>query len=197
MGKHLYKLLVIAGLFTSGAGHADDGAWQESYRLEALYQYEAALAALNSVGSDNELALLRRGWLAYLQGAHSKSIDYYNKALSKNAKSLDARLGVMLPLMAQQRWREAALNANKALEVAPWNYHAHLRLMITEQALKQWSELAEHASAVTERYPSETDPWIFLARASRKLGNEKIAAQAYRKALELVPDNFEARQYID
>lgn len=69
--------------------------------------------------------------------------------------------------------------------------------MITEQALKQWSPLEKHASNVVAHYPSDVDAWVFLARAQRKLGNEKNAAQAYRKVVELVPDNFEAIQYLE
>lgn len=174
---------------------ADVDPWQESYRLEGLFQYDAALNALNSASSDNELVLLRRGWLYYLKGSHSKAIDYYQKAISKNGKSLDARLGIILPLMAQRRWREAASNANKVLEVAPWNYHAHVRLMATEEALKQWSVLQKHAQSVTERYPTDVDAFVFLARSYRQLGNDNAATEAYKKVLELVPSNFEANQF--
>ena len=139
--------------------------------------------------------LLRRGWLNYLKGSNSKSIEYYKKAIKYNSKSLDARLGITLPLMAQQRWREAASDAKKVLEVAPWNYHAHIRLMITEEALKQLTELEKHARSVAERYPSDADAYVFLGRAYRMLGNNNGTKQAYQKALEIAPANFEARQY--
>lgn len=191
----LSMLLVVISTLSVTRVLADVDPWKESYRLESLFQYDAAINALNSASNDNELALLRRGWLYYLKGSHSKSIDYYQKAISKNGKSLDARLGIILPLMAQQRWREAASNANKVLEVAPWNYHAHVRLMATEEALKQWTALEKHARSVTERYPTDVDAFVFLARAYRQLGNDKAATEAYRKVLELVPSNFEASQF--
>ena len=195
MRKIINLILSLGFLFPAGYLMADPDPWAESYRLENVYQYDAALNALNGVSSDNELVLLRRAWLYYLKGSNSKSIDYYNKAINKNSKSLDARLGIILPLMAQQRWREAESNAKKVLEVAPWNFHAHIRLMVTEEALKQWSQLEKHARSVYERYPSNPDALVFMARAYRKQGNDKAAAQAYEKVLELVPDNFEAKQY--
>ena len=189
------SILSLGLIFQTGLLIADPDPWKESYRLENVYQYDAALNAINGVSSDNELVLLRRAWLYYLKGSNSKSIDYYKKAINKNNKSLDARLGIILPLMAQQRWREAESNAKKVLEVAPWNYHAHVRLMATEEALKHWSQLEKHARSVYERYPSDADALVFMARAYRKQGNDKAATQAYEKVLELAPDNFEARHY--
>jgi len=175
---------------------ADVDPWRESYRLEGLYQYDAAISALNSISSDNELALLRRGWLNYLKGSHSKAIEYYKKAISKNANSLDARLGMILPLLAQQRWREAEQDANKILEIAPWNGLAHIRLMQSEEALKQWSQLAKHAESVYQRYPTDATAWVYAARAYRKLGNNDAAKHAYNKVLELIPDHVEANLFL-
>ncbi len=197
MNKY-FKLLLLLGLLTqAGFAYGDVNPWKESYRLEAVYQYDAALNVLNVVSSDNELVLLRRGWLNYLKGSHSKAIDHYKKALKKNKQSLDARLGIVLPLLAQQRWREAALNANKVLEVAPWNYYAHIRLMAAEQALKKWSQLEKHARSAHQHFPNDATFIVYLARANHKLGNKKTAQVWYEKLLELAPDNFEATQYLD
>ena len=194
--RNLCLLPVILFSLTSHAW-ADTDPWKESYRLESVFQYDAALDALNSISAENELVLLRRGWLNYVKGSHSKAIDYYQKAISRNGKSLDARLGIILPLLAQQRWREAAQNANKVLEVAPWNYYAHVRLMEAEEALKDWAQLAKHAQSVYERYPSDATVLVYLARANQKSGNNGAAKEAYKKLLELVPDHFEAKQYLE
>jgi tetratricopeptide (TPR) repeat protein len=175
---------------------ADIDPWKESYRLENSFQYQAALNALNKVTSSSELLLLRRGWLNYLKGSNSQSIESYKKALNKNSQSLDARLGIILPLLAQQRWRESALNANKVLQVAPWNYYAHIRLMAAEEALKQWEQLKQHASNVNLRYPSDATVIVYIARANRKLNHKTIAIRWYKKVLELVPENIEAKLYL-
>jgi len=196
--KYISPALAALLFFISSIALADINPWAESYRLESLYQYEAANNALNAIANkdpNNELLLLRRGWLEYLSGNHSKSIEYYKKAASVNGQSLEAQLGMILPLMAQQRWREAAASANKVLETAPWNYHAHIRLMACEQALKQWSTLEKHAQQVAARYPTDASVWVFLGRARHHLGNKDGASSAYDKVLQLVPDNFEASQY--
>lgn len=192
------KLLIMTLLIGfSISAHADINPWKESFRLEEAFQYDAAIAALSSVDAGNELAKLRRGWLNYLKGSHSASIEHYKKAIQSNSDSLDGRLGLLLPLLAQQRWREAALNAEKVLEIAPWNYHAHVRLMLTEEAVKQWSKLSAHALAVHHHYPSDATVLVYLARASHKLGDKAAANKYYIKVLELIPDHIEAKQYID
>ena len=195
MRTTLLCILLSQGLLLLTPAQADTNPWKESYRLEHAFQYDAALNALNSVSSEDDLVLLRRGWLNYLKGAHSKAIEFYKKAISKNGNSLDARLGIILPLLAQQRWREAELNANKVLDMAPWNYYAHVRLMEAEQALKQWQALAKHAQAVHERYPSDAAVLVYLARAQQRLGNHDAARAAYKKVLELLPDHFEASEF--
>lgn len=193
--SYILAPLLLSVLFNTSLALASEDPWKESYRLESVYQYGAALDAINNISSDNELVLLRRGWLNYLKGSHSKSIEEYKRAISRNDKSLDARLGIILPLLAQQRWREAAQNANKVLEISPWNYHAHVRLMKTEEALKQWTQLEKHARSVHQHYPSDADTLVFLARACMKLNKTDDASNYYRKLLELIPDHFEAKHF--
>jgi tetratricopeptide (TPR) repeat protein len=173
--------------------------WTESYRLEALSQYENAAKTMNTLikkNPKNDFAVSRRGWLNYLRGAHNESIRDYQKALKINPKSLDARLGLLLPLLAQQRWREASSNANKALKVAPWNYYGHVRLMISEEGQKKWDTLAKHAKSVSQRYPSDATIQVYLARAYFRLNKNDLAVAAYRRVLERVPGHIEASQFI-
>lgn len=199
----LLKNTIVPGIllltFSANIVVAEINPWAESYRLESLYQYDAALKALDAAANkdaNNELLALRRGWLHYLSGNHSKSIDYYKKAMSINGQSLEARLGIILPLMAQQRWREAVLEANKVLEIAPWNYTAHIRLLISEEALKQWPTMEKHAQQLVARYPTDTSAWVYLARSRHHTGNKNGALDAYEKVLQLSPDHFEAGQYV-
>lgn len=173
--------------------------WTESYRLEALSQYENAVRSMDQIITDkpdNDFAISRRGWLNYLQGEHNKSIKDYQKALEINPDSLDARLGLLLPLLAQQRWREVSSYANKILKIAPWNYYAHVRLMVSEEGEKKWDTLANHAERVIKRYPSDPTIYVYLARAYDWMNKEKEARQAYEKVLERIPGHIEATQYL-
>ena len=189
----------MAALFflAAASAWADESPWQKSYRLEATGKYAEASAALDSTngGADADFALMRRGWLAYLQGRYSEAMDFYGRAISKNPKSLEARLGITLPLLAQQRWREAASHARKVIAESAWDYTAHLRLMVAEEGLRDWKSLAEHAERVAEHYPADATTLVYLARAHAWMGNAKAAKEAYGRVLNRVPGHLEATSY--
>ena len=69
--------------------------------------------------------------------------------------------------------------------------------MPAQQALKQWTQLEKHALSARQYFPSDATFIVYLARASHKLGKKNNANTWYKKVLELAPDNFEARQYLD
>lgn len=183
----------------SGIAWAAVDPWAESYRLQALSQFKNAAKALDPVIKKNpkhDFAVSRRAWLNYLRGAHSQAIRDYQQALKINPKSLDARLGLILPLLAQQRWREASSHANKVLKISPWNYYAHVRLMICEEGEKKWKTLAKHAAKVAQRYPSDATIQVYLSRAYLWQKKHALAAAAYKRVLERVPGHIEASQYL-
>lgn len=187
-------------IFVSNANSASVDVWAESYRLESLTRYEEAaqvLVPLLDKQPTHEFVSLRLGWLKYLNGNHNSAIEHYKKALAINSKSIDAKLGLTLPLLAQQRWKEAAKFAQETLDIAPWNYYAHVRLMIAEEGLRQWTTLADHANEAYRHYPSDATILVYLARANRWLNNNKDAKDAYQKVLERVPGHIEASQFIE
>jgi len=197
--KNLFILVLVSGFLVPVYASGATDPWIESYRLEALAQYDSAAKSLEQIIKEqprNEFAILRRGWLGYLRGAHNEAIRDYQRALDINPLSLDARLGLMLPLIAQQRWREVAAHASQVLEVSPWNYYAHVRLMISEEGEKQWEVLARHADKVHQRYPSDVTVLVYLARANDWMKEHKKARKAYAQVLERVPGHIEATQYL-
>jgi tetratricopeptide (TPR) repeat protein len=168
-----------------------------SYKLESEKRYDAAAREIAALAdSGNEFARLRLGWLAYLGGRYNESITHYNRVLQVNPGSIDGRLGVMLPLLAQQRWPDAAAQARAVLQLSPWDYTAHVRLMVAEEALKQWAVLENHARDVSQAFASDATSLIYLARARAWQRNVTGARQAYAKVLERAPANEEARSYL-
>jgi len=181
-----------------GIGQAQEGSesvWSRSYALEAKGRYEqaaAVIAASARKGAHREFALLRTGWLLYLAGSLRDSERAYREALQLNPRSLDARLGLSLPLIAQHRWREAAQVLDEVLAISPEHPIAALRRMLCTQGMKQWRELEARAQMFVLRYPAQIDGWVFLARARTQLGDEEGAKKAWKEVLIRAPQHIEA-----
>jgi tetratricopeptide (TPR) repeat protein len=194
-----YWLALLVFMVCVPGSYASDDAWSRSVTLEMNGQYEAAARSLETIlqqDPKNEFAQLRSGWLYYLAGKYSTSIKYYQVALKLNKQSLEARLGLMLPLMAQERWREAAQFAEAVIRESSLNYYAHLRLMICEEGLKDWSRLRDHALRLIRYYPGDASFQVYLARAYRQLGDKERARAAYSRVLERYPGHVEASLYL-
>lgn len=171
-------------------------AWSESYRLEAIGRYADAAAQIESQVRNGEYAQIRHAWLLYLDGKFEASIAGYKRAQSMNPRSIDAALGITLPLMAQWRWQEAAEAARAVLSKAPGNYLAAVRLLVAEEALKQWKAMAEDAAQLSARYPTDATAWVYVARAEAWQNNVDRAREAYARVVQIVPGHIEATKYL-
>lgn len=194
----IYTGFLLALLIGFSVGSRAD-IWSESFKLEAMAQYTAAAKLLDPLLKEqpsNEFARLRRAWLHYLAGTYNSAYSDYKMALKANPQSLDAQIGVTLPLLAQQRWKEAASFARQALKVAPWNYYAHLRLIVAEEGQQQWQTLLKHTQELHRRYPSDATVLVYQARAQHWLGDKQEASNTYRQVLQRVPGHIEAQQFL-
>lgn len=190
--------IILGLLFVNTATEAQEP-WAESYQFESLFQYESAIGVLEPIidaDPTHEFGFLRTAWLKYLNGDYNASIRDYRRALELNSQSLDAQLGLTLPLLAQHRWREAADAIQDVLTIAPWNYYAHIRLMVAEEGQRQWQTLARHAREAATRYPSDATILVYLARAEARQGNVEDALNAYATVLERIPSHEEAVAFV-
>ncbi|MBE9559978.1 MAG: tetratricopeptide repeat protein [Proteobacteria bacterium] len=191
-------IIFITLFFTSLACNADDSVWKRSHDMEAKGDYEGAAAIIKPwAASDDEYATLRYASLKYLQGEYNESIEYYEKAIKLNPKSLSAKLGITLPQIAQGRWRQVKIYTRQVLVRSDWDYTAHQRLMMAEEAEKKWHSLGKHADELVEIYPADTDSYLYLARARAWMGNTPVAKKAYVEVLHRSPDNLEAETYVE
>ena len=190
--------VALGGICVSCAASAQtETAFAASYKLESEKRYEAAAQIIQPLAeSGHEYAALRLGWLSYRQGSYNASISHYNRVLQSAPGVIEARLGLMLPLMAQERWQDAAMQAQIALRQSPLHPTASLRLLLCQQALKQWEAMEAHAASFAKAYPSDVEALVFLARARIGQHNQKGAREAYGQLLERLPDHAEALAYL-
>ncbi len=191
------NILALILLFAASGCYAGSSVWEKSYQLAAAGKYEQAASVIETVAdSGNEYAVLRYAYLMYLLGENAESISYYSKAIDLNSDSLDAKLGITLPLIAQKRWRQVKSYSLQVLRMSHWNYTAHVRLMIAEEGLRKWDTLAEHATQLTKAYPSDATALVYLARARAWQDDVSAAKAAYRKVLVRLPAHIEANAYL-
>lgn len=195
--RKLAPLALLLCVFTAPASAQNQAAFSTSYTLEYEMKYDRAAEVIKGLAdSGHEFARLRLGWLAYLAGRYNESLEHYNLVLRANPQSIDGRLGLTLPLMAQKRWQDAATQIRQLLAISPWDYTAHARLLICEEALKQWPQLEEHARQVSTVWSSDANALVYLARARVAQGNVAGAKQAYGQVLERLPQHAEALAFI-
>lgn len=191
--------LAIAAMLVATMVGAQPDPWSESYRLEYLGKHADALALIEPISNRqpvNEFAILRSAWLLHLQGKYAEAEKRYQRAAEVNPRSIEAKLGLMLPQMALYRWNDAIQSGRKVLADSPWNYTAHVRIMISEEALSRWEDLAKHAAEVSARYPADATVLVYWARAEAALKRTRKARELYAQVLERVPGHIEASTYI-
>ena len=196
----LSTALLLGALFAATPLAAQEDPWQNSYKLEISGKYPEALAVLDPIsasGADAELKTLRRGWLYYLQGNYNEAIREYRYAVERNKKSVDARLGLTLPLLAQKRWREAEQNARESLELASNNYIGLLRLALALEGQRDWADMAKVAASMVAHYPSDATAHVYLARAYAWQNRRNDAVTAYNAVLSRYPGHLEAKAYLE
>jgi tetratricopeptide (TPR) repeat protein len=192
-------LSTVLVLMTSPVA-AQDAGWKTSYELEAAGKYNEAINALDRVaanGPDAELKTIRRGWLYYLSGNFNDAIREYRLAIDRNGRSVDARLGLTLPLLAQKRWREAEQSARSALDIASNNYTALLRLAIAQEGERDWPAMLKTTTTLVSSYPTDATAYLYLARANAWLIKREEAVAAYAAVLARYPGNLEAKAYLE
>ncbi len=200
MKKKLIIVVATGLLFTSSflvKGNEVDR-WKQSRHLEYQGEYAKAAAVIEALlnGEENrEYSLLRYAWLAYQQRNYNDAIRYYKQALKINPASIDARLGLSLPFIAQSHWKQAETYLRQIIAMSPWNYTAHIRLFVCEEGLRQWELLATHTEAFSRHYPSDATTLVYLARSKQKLGDRVAANVVYQQVLMRLPEHIEAINY--
>ncbi len=193
---NFFSILILSTLSTAVV--AGNSPWSESLALQAKGEYREAaqLLAIMPDSNNSEFAVLRIAYLNYLNGSYNDSINFYKRALTLNENSITAHLGITLPLMAQQRWRQVKRHANHVLNISPLNYSANIKLMIAEEGLAEWENLLNRATELAHYYPADATVYVYLARANIWLGNNDKAFSAYHEVLKRIPDHIEANLYV-
>jgi tetratricopeptide (TPR) repeat protein len=203
MSIRTFVAAAAATLFLGSPGAAQpqpaSSPWQKSYDHEAAGQWADAMAVIDALDAgvaEAEFKSLRRAWLFHAMGNPAVSAREYADIVRRHPESVDARLGLTLPLLAQRRWREAEQAARSALDLAPNHYTALLRLTLALEGQRDWPAMARTAAAWVAAYPSDALAPLYLGRAQLAQGRRDAAASAYAAVLVRSPAQAEARAFF-
>ncbi len=200
-------LLVLCVAFSWGVGLAPAAAADPvGERFEASFIAEGRgdfAKALNEVleilrkDPSDYVATLRAGWLYHLKGQAEDAIVTYRKAMALQPVAVEAKLGLMLPLMAMGRWKETADVCAQVLKTAPGDYTALSRLAYAQYNLGLFAEAARSYEQVLALYPSDIEMMLGLGWAQVKLGQRDKARLTFGRVLQIRRGNLRAQAGLE
>jgi tetratricopeptide (TPR) repeat protein len=199
----LYLLAGLALTLAAGRLHAQSGAaaqtivqFNQSLTAEAEDRYADALKDLESLPSEAKsdyLVSLRLGWLCYLNQDYDRAVSYYQQASqSARGRSIEALLGLTLPLAAKSDWTRVEESYRRVLSMDPHNYTANLRLGQIELNRGDFSQAELYLKTALENYPGEYEANLSSAWNNYYLGHAADARVLFERALMLSPGDTSA-----
>jgi len=202
----LFRVTLAAALLalaaaTPAVGHATDvsALYQASYDLESVQDYAGALSRMDEIGRAGEdyVFHLRRGWLLYLLGRYADSAEAYRAAIADQPESVEARQGLVLPLMALKKWPDARAACEELLSVSPDDYRGNSRLAYVLYSMGRYGEAARLYRKVLTHYPSDVEMQAGLGWAQLKQGDVAAAKKTFSAVLRVAPSHISAKQGLD
>jgi tetratricopeptide (TPR) repeat protein len=171
--------------------------YRESYQLEAAGKPVDALAPIQQVKATagaSYFVTVRIAWLSYLAGRFDDAIAAYREAARLAPTAVEPRLGLTLPLLAKQSWRELETASRDVLRIDPKNGVARARLAHAHYSVGNYPDAAVVYRTLVEEYPGELDHQTGLGWALARMGRVKEAKAVFAAVLAVSPDNVNAQQ---
>lgn len=173
------------------------------HHIAAGFALVIALAALPSQAApprpvtpgewEADLAM-RIGDHAYLEGDLYEALESFRSATVKDPRRADAHWRLAHCMVALRRLREAGVELERALALAPEDPR-FLNTLAVVQMRKGDVDLATRtAERAVARAPAVADVWDTLGWASLTAGNRTRARTAFQTAVRLDPRNRSSRR---
>lgn len=188
-------LLVSFTLFSHATGQSVSEIYQQSYDEEGKGNYMEAIFTLGRTERMEEKSYffhLRMGWLNYLAKRFGESSSAYQRALRLNRDSIEARLGLMLPLMAQGKWTDAEKIGKEIVLLERASYLANSRLAYIYYNMKEYKEAESYYRKVLQHYPGDIEMQAGLAWSLLSQDRKGEAEKAFAEILRVAPNHVTA-----
>lgn len=198
-----YLLLVSLLAANVAAGELSDTEVREAYRkshdyekMEAFDDAVRSLLLVHGVDPKDYGVNLRLGWLYYKSERYANARHHYKAAMAASPGSLEAKLGYMLPLLAQTRYGEVESLAYKILSVDPYNYYGNLRLAFALRMQGKHAPAERVLKKMLALYPTDVPYLTELALLKEQTGAKKSARSRFQSVVALDPENVTARSHL-
>jgi len=201
---HLIKrFLLVSTIFFSILVNAQEetsleDVFSQTYKLETDGEYSKAIAVMKNIYNEESYEInIRLGWLTYLSGNFSDALPYYRKCIQLRPLSIEARLGLALPLSQMGNWNEVETLYKQILEMDSQNSWVNYRMGLLYYGREDYSTAQKYFELVVNHYPFDYDSVIMLAWTDFKLGKYREAKVLFNKALLMTPGDQSAQQGLD
>lgn len=203
----IISIMLILSIFillsvsvNSQAGDDKVKGFNESIKYENEGNYDQAILSLTKIFSTNKedyLINIRLGWLYYQKKDYTKSKEYYNNSIKINTSSIDAKLGLTLPLSALNEWDEIKKLYLEILNIDSKNYTANLRLGQIYLANADYMNAKKYLEIANKLYPSSYEPNLSLGWTYYYLGEYQSAKVLLTNVLMLNENDSLAVQGLE
>jgi cytochrome c-type biogenesis protein CcmH/NrfG len=157
-------IVTVAVMLGASQDSSDQSSVQNAVAQSRKYEKEkyyrkaiSVLMELSDSHSDNYLLNLRLGWLHYLNGKYPDAELYYQAAIEAAPKSIEAKLGCLLPMLAASQYKEAEALARQIIKDDPRNYYGNLRLAAALRKQQKTDEAVEVVKRMLTAYPADVN----------------------------------------
>jgi len=178
----------IPELFSTSFNHESNGNYAEALN---------SVLMILRIDHRNYTAMLRAGWLSYLKGDYSNSIDYYRKAVLLEPEAIEPGLGLMLPLMASKKWNAAGDVARKILKFDTKNFLASSRMAYILFSQGRYGEAEKEYRKIISEYPADIEMKLGLGWTYLRMGHKSKAAGVFREVLMVRKNNTSAQNGME
>ncbi len=164
-----------------------------SVEAERSWDYAKGIAALMEQydAHRGDYALnLRLGWLNYLSGQNDEAQRYYKAAVEAAPKSIEAKVGSLLPLLAAAKYADAETLARQVVAAHPLNYYANLRLAMALRLQNKTGDARAVVKRMLSAYP--TDSSYLAESATLGEGQTSIYLTTDAKIMTAFGDSYQA-----
>lgn len=193
--KTLITILLSLSLHIAVAQNAETikNAFSKSYTLENSKQYQKAADEITAVYDAKSYEMnLRLGWLLYEVGKYNEAVEYYQKAIALHAYSIEAKLGMVYPLSAQNKWDEVLNQYRLILAIDAKNTLVNYRTGLIYYNRKNYAAAQKFFDTVLQIYPFDYDCLLMSAWNNYALGDKAEAKSLFERALMNTPSSKSA-----